>query len=92
LVNWSALETAELPVGVTTVTSTVPANWAGLIAVIEPSGLALNWAATSPKSTSLAPPRLVPLMVTASPPAVLPEVTLRPATLGALAAAKEVAV
>ena len=34
-VNWSALEVAEVPAGVVTVVSTVPADSAGVVAVIE---------------------------------------------------------
>ena len=34
-VNWSALEVAEVPADVVTVVSTVPADSAGVVAVIE---------------------------------------------------------
>ena len=40
-------------------------------------------AALAPKSTAVAPVRLVPVMVTEVPPAVGPEVGLTPVTVGA---------
>jgi len=43
-------------------------------------------ASTEPKNTSLAPARLVPVMLTAVPPAVLPEVGVMLLIVGAAAA------
>jgi hypothetical protein len=40
-------------------------------------------AALAPKSTAVAPVKLVPVMVTLVPPAVVPEVGLTPVTVGA---------
>jgi hypothetical protein len=86
-VNWSALPVAEVPVGVVTMMSTVPANWAGATAVMEVSLLTVKLvAATPPKETPLAPVKPLPLMVTLVPPAVLPLLVLRPVTAGAAAA------
>src|SRR5271166_1057540 len=83
-VNWSALEGAEVPPGVVTVTSTVPADAAGELAVIsvdettetELAGMAPNWTvapATKP----------VPVMVTEVPPATGPAFGLTAVTIGA---------
>jgi hypothetical protein len=81
-VNWSADEVAEVPPGVTTVTSTVPAVPAGLVAVICVSVSLLIFAVTLPKSTPVAPARFVPVIVTAVPPEVDPDVGLRLVTVG----------
>ena len=75
---------ADLPPGVTTLTSTVPALPAGLLSTI--------WLAVSlvkvvttvvPKSTAVAPARFVPVMVTFVPPANGPAAGLMPVTVGA---------
>ncbi len=57
-----------------TETVTVPAEPAGVVAVIEVAVSAVMVAAVEPKSTGVAPDRLVPVMVTEVPPAVVPEV------------------
>src|SRR5438309_1857012 len=63
--SWSAAGTAEVPLGKATVTSTVPAEWAGVTAVIRVSELTVNeLAATPPKETVVAPVKLLPVMVT----------------------------
>ena len=81
--NWSlGALTAEVPLGVVTVTSTVPVP-AGevtvrLVAVttlIEVPGLV-------PKSTAVAPVKLVPLTVTEVPPPAGPLFGLTPVTVG----------
>jgi hypothetical protein len=89
-VNWSAEEVAEMPPGVVTVMSTVPAVPAGLVALIWLAELTVKLeAALLPKSTAVAPLRLVPVMVTTVPPMLVPEVGLMPLTTGAgLPAAK----
>ena len=83
-VNTSAELVALVPLGVSTVTSTAPVP-AGERAVMELALSVLIVAAVEPKSTSMAPARLVPVMVTVVPPLGLPdpgdtEVTLGPAT------------
>ena len=64
----------EVPPGVVTVTSTTPAVPAGLTAVIvvELTTMTLM-AAVAPKSTTVAPPKLFPVMVTLVPPEVEPK-------------------
>src|SRR5437764_823305 len=53
----------------------VPAAWAGAVAVIEVAEVTVNVvAATPPKDTTLAPVKLVPVMVTTVPPAEVAEV------------------
>ena len=75
-----------MPAGVVTVTSTVPVP-AGLSAVIEVSLTTVTFvAAVVPKSTAVAPVKLVPVIVTNVPPACEPVVGLRPVTVGATAA------
>jgi hypothetical protein len=83
-VNWSAEEVAEMPPGVVMVMSTVPAVPAGLVALIWLAELTVKLeAALLPKSTAVAPLRLVPVMVTTVPPMLVPEVGLMPLTTGA---------
>ena len=54
--------------GVVTVTSTVPAAWAGVVAVIWVAETTVKLvAAVAPKSTAVAPVKLVPVMVTDGP-------------------------
>ena len=72
-----------MPPGVVTVTSTVPVP-AGLAAVIAVSLTTVKLvAAVVPKSTAVAPVKLVPVIVTEVPPAAGPLVGLRPVTVGA---------
>lgn len=65
-----------------TVTSTVPAEWAGAVAEISPSLLTENDAAVPPKLTDVAPLNPAPLMSTVFPPAVGPALGFRPVTAG----------
>ena len=76
-----------MPPGVVTVTSTVPAAWAGVTAVswVGESTVKLV-AAVVPKSTALAPLRFVPTTSTVSPPAVEPIDASTAVTLGPAAA------
>lgn len=69
-------------------TSTVPADSAGLTAVIDVSLFTVSdLAAVVPKSTPVAPVKPVPVMVTEVPPAVDPDDGLTPVTVGADGAA-----
>ena len=66
--NWSAEPVADVPLGVVTVTSTVPLP-AGLTAVIWVSLLTLKLAAAvAPNETLVALVKPVPVMVTLVPP------------------------
>ena len=73
-----------MPAGVVTVTSTVPAASAGSVAVIcVPAELTATLvAALVPKSTSVAPLKPVPVMVTTTPPARVPANGLTSVTVG----------
>ena len=83
-VKWSEAETADVPVGLLTTTSTVPAASAGEKAVIEVSELTVKLvAALLPKVTAVAPVKALPVIVTDVPPAVLPLVGLTLVTDGA---------
>src|SRR6478735_5284050 len=83
-VNWSLAEVALVPPVVVTVMSTVPAAWAGDVAVIDVALLTVNVvAAVAPKLTAVAPVNPVPVMVTDVPPAVGPELGLTLVTVGA---------
>ena len=76
--------TAEVPLGVVTVTSTVPVP-AGAVTVRLPAVTAvIEVPAIEPKSTAVAPVKLVPLTVTEVPPAAGPLVGLTPVTVGAV--------
>lgn len=82
--NWSTLVAALVADGVVTKTSTDPALPAGDTAVIfvEEDTLKLV-AGTVPKSTLVAPLKLVPLIVTLVPPLVGPLVGEMEVTVGA---------
>jgi hypothetical protein len=83
-VKRSPAEVADVPAAVVTVTSTVPADPAGLVTTIcEPLSLTMV-VPVVPKYTVavLAVPRFVPVIVTVVPPAVLPEAGLIEETLG----------
>ena len=81
--NWSEALVAEVPPGVVTVTSTVPAAPAGAVAVMEVVLLTVKVvAAVAPKATAVAPVKLVPVTVTEVPPATGPEVGLTAVTVG----------
>jgi len=81
-VNLSAFTTGLVPPVVVTVTSTLPADCAGAMAVIVASDSTWKSAKTVPKSTALAPVNPLPLTVTLVPPVVSPDVGLRPVTAG----------
>ena len=82
--NWSAAVAALVPLGVVTVTWTVPLP-AGLTAVIWVAEMTLKEAAfVLPNRTAVAPVKLVPVTVTDVPPAVGPLVGLMPETAGAV--------
>ena len=70
--NWSLADVADVPAGVVTVTSTVPALPAGEVAVTDVAESAVIDAAFAPKSTAVAEPRFVPVITTELPPAVRP--------------------
>ena len=78
-------DVAEVPPGVVTVTSTVPfAVPAGAVAVIVVELTTTTLVAFAvPNFTADAPVRLVPVMVTESPPPAAPEVGLTAVTVGA---------
>ena len=81
---WSAALVGLVPLGVVTVTSTVPAVPAGAVAVIWVALLTATLvAAVEPKATPVAPVKLVPVIVTEVPPAVGPEDGLTCVTAGA---------
>src|SRR5579864_5721700 len=75
---------AEAPPGVATVTSTVPFAPAGELTVKEvPAPLTMTPVpGLAPKSTAVAPARLVPVTVTELPPAVVPVCGATPVTVG----------
>jgi len=75
---------ALVPPGVVTNTLAVPAEPADVVQVTEVDVLALNGVhALPPMVTTLALVRLVPVMVTLVPPAVVPLVGLIAVTVGA---------
>ena len=85
-VNWSAAPVALVPFGVVTVMSTVPALWAGEVAVIDVALLTVKpVAAVPPKLTAVAPVKPVPVIVTDVAPAAGPLVGLTLDTDGPLA-------
>lgn len=82
-VNWSAVEVADTPLGVTTVISNVPAASVGATAVMLVGEMTVKLAAsTEPKNTSVAPAKFVPVILTAVPPAELPVLGLIAVTVG----------
>jgi hypothetical protein len=66
------------------VTSTVPELPAGAVAVIDVDETTVNVALVVPKSTTVDPVKLVPVMVTEVFPVVGPEVGLTAVTVGGL--------
>jgi hypothetical protein len=80
-VNRSDALTAEVPPGVTTVTSTV-AEPAGEIAVIDVDEFTVNAAPFAPNRTAVAPMNPVPVTVTLVAPASGPEDGLIAVTAG----------
>jgi hypothetical protein len=82
-VKVSAELVADVPFAVLTVTSTGPSDPEGVTAVNDVAEVMLNeLAATDPKSTVVAPVKLVPVMVTEVPPAIGPEEGLTEVTVG----------
>jgi len=82
-VNWSAGTIADVPKGVVTKTLTVPAAWAGAVAVIEIALLTVNEVAgVVPKVTLVTPAKQLPVMVTEVPAVCGPAVGEMPATAG----------
>lgn len=80
--NLSADDVADVPPGVVTVTSTVPALSVGEVTVIAAADSAVIMPGVAPKLTAEADERLAPLMVTVVPPAVGPLIGLIPVTEG----------
>ncbi len=81
----SALDVVEVPPGVVTVTSTVPALPTGEVAVICVALFTVKLAAgVPPKDTAVAPVKsgTDDVMVTLVPPPMAPEFGLRPVTTG----------
>jgi hypothetical protein len=75
--------TGLIPLAVVTVTSTVPSDPAGATAVIRVGPITVNdIALVLLNLTEVAPPRLVPVMVTDVPPAVGPLLGLMALTVG----------
>ncbi len=89
-VKWSAgALTGDVPSDVVTVTSTVATDSAGAVAVIWVALLIVKVvAATVPNLTPVAPVKLVPVMITEVPPAVVPVAGLTPVTVGGAGVAK----
>jgi hypothetical protein len=82
-VKWSALDVGDVPPGVVTVTSTVPALPGGAVAVICVAPFTVKVVAgIVPNLTAVAPERAVPVIVTLVPPAAGPEAGLTPVTVG----------
>ena len=82
-VNWSAAEMVETPPGVVTRTSITPEP-AGAVAVMDVDELNVKLVAgVAPKLTAVTPVKLVPVMVTAVPPACGPEPGAMAVTVGA---------
>jgi hypothetical protein len=80
-VNLSTGDVADVPLGVVTVTSTVPVP-AGETAEIDVGELTMNdVAAVVPNVTAVAPVNPLPAMETGVPPASDPELGLMPVTL-----------
>lgn len=75
---------ALVPAGVVTVTFTLPAEPAGAVAVIDVALFTVKLVAgVDPKATAVAPVKLVPVIATETPPAVVDDAGLRPVTVGA---------
>src|SRR5690242_11289765 len=89
-VNWSAAPIADVPPGAETVTSTMPAEPAGAVAVICVGEFTVKVVAfVAPNFTAVdvhageVPWKLVPVITTDVPPAVGPAVGLTLVTIGA---------
>jgi hypothetical protein len=81
-VNWSAELFVLVPPGVVTVISTAPKEPGGATAVIWLELLTVKVATELPKSTAVAPVKLVPVTVTEVPPVLCPELGLTAVTVG----------
>ena len=82
-VKWSLDEVALVPFGVVTVTSTVPTDSVGDVAVTELDELTVKpVAAEAPNLTAVAPVRLAPVIVTTVPPVAGPLAGLTRKTAG----------
>ena len=84
-VKWSADDVADVPPAVVTVTSTVPAAWAGLVTVIRVSPFTVMAPvvfAVLPNFTVFAPVKPVPVMITDVPPVAVPKVGEMLVTVG----------
>jgi hypothetical protein len=81
--NLSKAPVVEVPPGFVTVTSTLPADLAGVVTVIEVDETTVNdVAAVEPKWTAMASVKPVPVIVTGVPPASGPAPGLTPVTVG----------
>jgi hypothetical protein len=81
--KWSLVEMALVPLGVVTLMSTVPLLAAGDSAVIELAELTVKLlAGLDPKSTAVAPLKLLPLMVSEVPPSAGPLFALTLVSVG----------
>jgi hypothetical protein len=81
-VNWSADATGEVPLGVTTVTSTVPEPAGDVAVTLVSLFTVIEVAAEVPNMTVLAPLRPEPVMLTTVPPIVGPVLGETPVTTG----------
>ena len=67
-----------------TTTLTAPAEWAGVVAVMEVPLARFTLVATAPPKVTVAPARKpVPIIVTAVPPDVVPDAGAKAVTVGA---------
>src|SRR5437764_731862 len=74
-VYWSPALVGLVPAPVVTFTSTVPAEWLGMVAVTDVALTTVTLlAAVAPNETAVEPGNPVPVMVIEPPPAALPEV------------------
>lgn len=80
--NWSAALVALVPLGVVTVTSTVPLPGGEVAVIVVELTTETLVAAFGPKLTAVAPVRFAPLIVTLVPPAAGPDDGLTPLTAG----------
>ena len=74
---------AAIPPGVVTATLMGASRRGGAVATIVVDETMVNVAAVPPNDTDVAPVKFVPVIVTGVPPAVEPELRLRPVTVGA---------
>ena len=79
---WSASETKEVPVGVVTVTSTVPFPGGTTATMVVGDSTEKLSAGVDPKETALTSTKFVPVIVIELPPIEAPELEERPVTVG----------